>query len=109
MTYERGTLTSLSRGDGNIGEDILSNLKTIKSIPKFIQDKDIPDLLEIRCEIFINKKNFLNISKNFANQETLRGSLRQKNPEETAKIPLEYFAYGFGVIKPMILKHNQIF
>jgi len=111
LTYERGTLTKgLSRGDGNIGEDILSNLKTIKSIPKFIQDKDIPDLLEIRCEIFINKKNFLNISKNFANpRNAAGGSLRQKNPEETAKIPLEYFAYGFGVIKPMIFKTQSDF
>ncbi len=111
LTYERGKLTKgLSRGDGNIGEDILSNLKTIKSIPKFIHDKNIPDLLEIRCEIFIKKKNFLSISKNFANpRNAAGGSLRQKNPEETAKIPLEYFAYGFGAIKPMIFKTQSDF
>ena len=57
LIYENGILTKgLSRGDGKIGEDILSNLKTIKNLPKIINSKDIPNLLEIRCEIYISKK-----------------------------------------------------
>ena len=75
----------MSRGDGVTGEDILENLKTIKDIPK---DKfeDLPNLLEIRCEIFIGKKDFFKIKDNFANpRNAAGGSLRQKDPQETSK------------------------
>ena len=61
LIYEKGVLTKgLSRGDGTTGEDILENLKTIKSIPQKLQTGDIPNLLEIRCEVFIGKKIFSN-------------------------------------------------
>ena len=111
LIYEKGTLCKgLSRGDGIIGEDILSNLKTISSIPKFIKGEKIPDLLEIRCEVYIGKQDFFNIKDKFANpRNAAGGTLRQKYPEETAKIPLKYFAYGFGVIKPMIFKTQSEF
>ncbi len=111
LIYEKGTLCKgLSRGDGIIGEDILSNLKTISSIPKFIKGEKIPDLLEIRCEVYIGKEDFFNIKDKFANpRNAAGGTLRQKYPEETAKIPLKYFAYGFGVIKPMIFKTQSEF
>ncbi len=104
LVYEKGILKKgLSRGDGIIGEDILENLKTIKSIPKKLEDKDIPHLLEIRCEVFIGKKDFSKIKNKFANpRNAAGGSLRQKNPKETSKIPLKYFAYGFGLVEPMI-------
>ncbi len=103
LVYENGVLTrGLSRGDGATGEDILENLKTIKSIPKKINSKEVPRLLEIRCEIFIGKKDFNKIKDKFANpRNAAGGSLRQKNPIETSKIPLKYFAYGFGAIEPM--------
>tara|TARA_B100000575_G_C23131972_1_gene656788 strand:- start:876 stop:2906 length:2031 start_codon:yes stop_codon:yes gene_type:complete len=106
LIYEKGYLVKgLSRGDGVIGEDILENLKTIKSIPKKILSKNIPSLLEIRCEVFIGKKDFFHIKNNFANpRNAAGGSLRQKNPKETSKIPLKYFAYGFGAVEPMIFK-----
>ncbi len=110
LIYENGTLTKgLSRGDGTTGEDILANLETISSIPKKIKDKNIPNILEIRCEIFIGKKNFESLKDKFANpRNAAGGSLRQKNPRDTAKIPLQYFAYGFGVIEPMeFLKQNE--
>ncbi len=102
LIYENGILTKgLSRGDGFTGEDILENLKTIKEIPKKI-NSDAPSLLEIRGEIFIGKKDFNKIKGNFANpRNAAGGSLRQKDPRETSKIPLKYFAYGFGAIKPM--------
>ena len=102
LTYENGKLVKgLSRGDGTTGEDILLNLKTIEEIPKNLQGKNIPKLLEIRGEVYIGKKDFETIKDNFANpRNAAGGSLRQKNPKETAKIPLKYFAYGFGVIEP---------
>ena len=111
LTYENGILTKgLSRGDGLVGEDILENLKTIPSIPKKIISKMIPKILEIRCEIYISKKDFGKLKAKFANpRNAAGGSLRQKNPKETAKIPLKYFAYGFGEIKPMIFKKQSEF
>ena len=106
LTYKKGVLIKgLSRGDGITGEDILQNLKTIKEIPKKITDKNIPDILEIRGEVYIGKKDFEKIKENFANpRNAAGGSLRQKNPKETAKIPLRYFAYGLGLVKPKFFK-----
>ena len=111
LVYENGILTKgLSRGDGITGEDILENLKTISNIPKEIQSSNIPKLIEIRCEIFIGKRDFLNIKNNFANpRNAAGGSLRQKNPKETSKIPLKYFAYGFGTVIPSIFKKQSEF
>jgi DNA ligase (NAD+) len=111
LIYENGILIrGLSRGDGKVGEDILENLKTISTIPKSIDDKDIPKLLEIRCEIFIGKKDFIKIKDKFANpRNAAGGSLRQKDPRQTAKIPLKYFAYGFGAVEPMIFKTQSGF
>jgi|TARA_B110000211_G_C14090997_1_gene559071 DNA ligase (NAD+) len=103
LTYENGLLVrGLSRGDGVTGEDILQNLMTIKSIPKKINDKNVPKILEIRGEVFIGKKDFQNIKDNFANpRNAAGGSLRQKNSIETSKIPLKYLAYGYGLVEPL--------
>ncbi len=111
LIYEKGILTrGLSRGDGEIGEDILENLKTINNLPKKINFSDVPDLLEIRCEIYISKSNFLKIANKFANpRNAAGGTLRQKDPNETSKIPLKYFAYGFGAVSPMIFKTQSDF
>ncbi|MDC0477311.1 NAD-dependent DNA ligase LigA, partial [Pelagibacteraceae bacterium] len=89
-------------------EDILENLKTISDIPKQIKQK-IPDLLEIRCEIFIGKKDFSKIKEKFANpRNAAGGSLRQKDPQQTSKIPLKYYAYGFGEVQPLLFdKHSE--
>ncbi len=106
LTYDNGILVrGLSRGDGVTGEDILENLKSISQIPKKIKDTNLPKLLEIRGEVYIGKKDFKKIKKNFANpRNAAGGSLRQKDPNETKKIPLKFFAYGFGIINPMIYK-----
>ena len=111
LIYEKGVLSKgLSRGDGATGEDILQNLKTILSIPKKITGNKIPNILEIRCEIYISKKDFLKIRDKFANpRNAAGGSLRQKDPKETSKIPLKYFAYGFGAVEPMIFKKQSDF
>ena len=111
LIYENGILVrGLSRGDGETGEDILENLKTIDSLPKKIISSNVPQLLEIRCEIYIGKKDFTSLSNKFANpRNAAGGSLRQKNPEETSKVPLKYFAYGFGQVTPMIFKTQKEF
>jgi len=111
LTYENGALSKgLSRGDGVTGEDILENLKTIKNIPKKIADNNLPKILEVRGEVYIGKKDFKTIKKNFANpRNAAGGSLRQKDPNETKKIPLKFFAYGFGIINPMTYKTQSEF
>ena len=111
LIYEKGVLSKgLSRGDGEIGEDILENLKTINDLPKKINSSDVPNLLEIRCEIYISKTNFSKIANKFANpRNAAGGTLRQKDPNETSKIPLKYFAYGFGTVSPMIFKTQSDF
>ncbi len=111
LIYENGFLTKgLSRGDGVIGEDILENLKTIKEIPQKIKGNNIPSVFEVRGEIYIGKKDFNNIRGNFANpRNAAGGSLRQKDPKETSRIPLKYFAYGFGAIEPMIFSTQSEF
>ena len=111
LTYENGILVKgLSRGDGQTGEDIIENLKTISQIPKKILDKDLPKILEIRGEVYIGKKNFEKIKDKFANpRNAAGGSLRQKNPKNTSKIPLEFFAYAFGAVSPMIFKNQSEF
>ena len=111
LIYENGLLkTGLSRGDGETGEDILNNLKTISQIPKKIDAKQIPKILEIRGEVYIGKKDFETLKENFANpRNAAGGSLRQKFSEETAKIPLQFFAHGFGVVEPMIFKTQSEF
>ena len=111
LIYEKGILTKgLSRGDGITGEDILENLKTIYEIPKKINSRNLPNLLEVRCEIYIGKKDFNNLKDNFANpRNAAGGSLRQKNASKTKKIPLKYFAYGYGAIKPMLFLKHSVF
>ena len=78
LVYEKGLLVKgLSRGDGTTGEDILENLKTVKEIPHKIKGKDLPNLLEVRCEIFIGKKDFNSLKDKFANpRNAAGGSLR---------------------------------
>ena len=100
LTYKNKKLThGVSRGDGKIGEIITENLKTIKDIPKEIKSKNFPDKIEIRGEVFITKKEFFKLKDKFANpRNAASGSLRQKNPIETKKIPLNFIAYTFGYI-----------
>ncbi len=98
LTYINKKLTvGASRGDGKIGEVITENIKTIPDIPIKIENDNFPNEIEIRGEIFIRKKDFLKIKDNFANpRNAASGSLRQKDPKETKKIPLNFIAYTFG-------------
>ena len=99
----------LSRGDGQEGEDITENLKTIKDIPKKIKFKNFPEEIHIRGEVFIQNSDFKKLSSKFANpRNAASGSLRQKNPNETKKIPLKFIAYTFGYEKGLkIFSQNE--
>ena len=98
LTYKKGELISgVSRGDGMEGELITENLKTISDIPKKITSSDFPQDIDIRGEVFITNKDFKNIKENFANpRNAASGTLRQKDSNETKKIPLKFIAYTFG-------------
>ena len=111
LTYTNGILVKgVSRGDGTTGEDILENLKTIKQIPHKITGKEIPKILEIRGEVYIGKKDFEKIKDKFANpRNAAGGSLRQKDSSITAKIPLQFFAYAFGKVEPLIFNNQTDF
>ena len=98
LTFKNGKFhKGLSRGDGKEGEDITENLETIKDIPKIISNKDFPEEIDIRGEVFIQNSDFNSLNEKFANpRNAASGSLRQKNPEKTKKIPLKFIAYTFG-------------
>ena len=111
LTYRKKKLVAgVSRGDGKIGEVITENLKTIKDIPLEIKNSNFPDDIEIRGEVFIKKKDFFNMRDNFANpRNAASGSLRQKNPDETKKIPLNFIAYTYGYVKNNNFKFQSEF
>ncbi len=111
LTYKNKKLKyGVSRGDGKIGEIITENLKTINDIPLVIDKNNFPDEIEIRGEVFIKKNDFLKIKDKFANpRNAASGSLRQKDPNETKKIPLNFIAYSFGFIKSKNHKYQSDF
>ncbi len=108
LTYKNGNFVKgLSRGDGQEGEDITINLLTIKDIPKRIFNKDFPDEIDIRGEVFIQNSDFEHLKEKFANpRNAASGSLRQKNAEDTKKIPLKFIAYTYGFQKNLKI-NNQ--
>ena len=108
LIYKNGELKKgLSRGDGKEGEDITKNLKTIKNIPKKINSKDFPKDIDIRGEVFIQNSDFKKLDNKFANpRNAASGSLRQKDSEDTKKIPLKFIAYTFGFEKGLNVKNQ---
>ena len=109
LVYEKGQFIGGStRGDGIIGEDITENLKTIKSIPLLIHDNSVPDILEVRGEVFINYNDFKKLNEKreklgeslFANpRNCAAGSLRQLDSKITAQRPLRIYCYAPGYIE----------
>tara|TARA_B100000959_G_scaffold2247_1_gene2528 strand:+ start:36 stop:2195 length:2160 start_codon:yes stop_codon:yes gene_type:complete len=108
LIYEKGILIKgVTRGDGVMGEDITSNIRTIRSIPLTLKESEhsFPAMLEVRGEVFIRKPDFdalnLKAKKNgekvFANpRNAAAGSLRQLDPAITSSRPLAFFAHGIG-------------
>ena len=111
LFYKNGEFVQgLSRGDGKEGEDITANLKTIKDIPKKINSKNFPEEIDIRGEVFIQNSDFEKIKEKFANpRNAASGTLRQKNPEDTKKIPLKFIAYTYGFEKGMQIENQSEF
>ena len=111
LTYKNGLLVmGTSRGDGTTGEVITENLKTINDIPHKITNKDFPKDIDIRGEVFIEKDDFKKLKNDFANpRNAASGSLRQKNPLETKKIPLNFVAYTYGYFESNKIKKQSDF
>ena len=111
LTYVNGRfIKGLSRGDGKEGEDITQNLKTIKDIPVLIKEKNFPEEIDIRGEVFIENSDFKKINTKFANpRNAASGSLRQKNSSITSKIPLKFIAYTYGHANKMNIDNQTEF
>ena len=109
LIYEDGVFQrALTRGDGEVGEDITQNIRTLKSVPLQLDTKNPPKLLEVRGEALILKKDFAELNEEqqeaglqtFANpRNAAAGSLRQLDSRITASRPLKFFAHGAGVIE----------
>ncbi len=106
LLYERGRLTrALTRGDGRTGEDVTNNVRTIEGVPQTLSGDDVPELVEIRGEVFFPTSAFADLNASlveagkapFANpRNAAAGSLRQKDPRVTATRPLRMLVHGLG-------------
>ncbi|RWR00861.1 NAD-dependent DNA ligase LigA [[Pantoea] beijingensis] len=109
LLYEEGQLVrAATRGDGTTGENITANVRTIRAIPLRLQGENIPARVEVRGEVFMPQAGFEKLNdearrtgnKVFANpRNAAAGSLRQLDPRITAKRPLTFFCYGFGLLE----------
>ncbi|MGO9359283.1 MAG: NAD-dependent DNA ligase LigA [Xanthobacteraceae bacterium] len=111
LRYEGGELvTAATRGDGAEGEDVTTNIRTLDDVPQKLKGRHVPDICEVRGEVYMTKKAFLALNERqmaagdtiFANpRNSAAGSLRQKDPSITASRPLGFFAYAWGEMSAM--------
>jgi DNA ligase (NAD+) len=111
LRYEGGELvTAATRGDGAEGEDVTANIRTLEDVPQKLRGRNVPDICEVRGEVYMTKKAFLALNERqkaagdtiFANpRNSAAGSLRQKDPTITASRPLGFFAYAWGELSAM--------
>jgi len=117
LLFEKGVLTrALTRGNGTTGEDVTLNVKTIKGLPHNLTGKNIPDLIEIRGEVFFPVAAFNQLNEEleeagkqlFANpRNSAAGSLRQKDPRITASRPLSVVVHGVGANQGLTFKSQS--
>lgn len=113
LHYEQGALTrAATRGDGYAGEDITANIRTIPSVPLKLRGEQVPDLVEVRGEVYMPKAGFEALNQSLTNKgekafvnprNAAAGSLRQKKPSVTARRPLEMCAYSAAVTDDSLL------
>src|ERR1700676_2242562 len=111
LRYQGGELvTAATRGDGAEGEDVTANIRTLEDVPKKLKGRNIPEVCEVRGEVYMTKGAFLALNERqkaagdtiFANpRNSAAGSLRQKDPSITASRPLGFFAYAWGEMSAM--------
>src|ERR1700760_4686808 len=111
LRYEGGELvTAATRGDGAEGEDVTANIRTLEDVPQKLKGRGVPDVCEVRGEVYMTKQAFLKLNERqkaagdtiFANpRNSAAGSLRQKDPSITASRPLGFFAYARGEMSAM--------
>jgi DNA ligase (NAD+) len=111
LRYEDGELvTAATRGDGAEGEDVTANIRTLEDVPKRLKGRDVPQVCEVRGEVYMTKHAFLALNERqkaaggqiFANpRNSAAGSLRQKDPAITASRPLGFFAYSWAEMSKM--------
>src|SRR5947209_2646719 len=111
LRYERGELvTAATRGDGAEGEDVTANIRTLQDVPKKLKGRSVPEICEVRGEVYMTKQAFLALNERqkaagdtiFANpRNSAAGSLRQKDASITASRPLGFFAYAWGQMSAM--------
>jgi DNA ligase (NAD+) len=116
LRYENGMFVQgATRGDGTVGEDVTANLRTIADLPKRLQGKRIPKVLEVRGEVYMRHADFQKLNAErvaagepvFANPRNFAaGTVRQIDPKVTASRPLRFFAYAWGeVSEPVAETH----
>lgn len=116
LRYEKGVLVqAATRGDGESGEDVTANIRTLGQIPLVIASPDVPDVLEVRGEVYMRRDDFESLNerqrekiaqglkgeKTFVNpRNAAAGAVRQLDPRIAATRPLSFYAYGVGDITP---------
>jgi DNA ligase (NAD+) len=117
LRYERGTLVvAATRGDGSEGEDVTANVRTIASIPENLKGRNLPEIFEVRGEVYMGHADFAALNerqaqkggKTFANpRNAAAGSLRQLDPSITASRPLRFFPWGWGETSALPAQTNH--